>query len=46
MKLQMKHREGYKVQRIYDSAKTPFHRLLDEAVLTRKKRQLLEKIFN
>ncbi len=46
MKLQMKHREGYKVQRSYDSAKTPFHRLLDEAVLTQKKRELLEKIFN
>ena len=46
MKLQMKHREGYKVQRTYDSAKTPFHRLLDEAVLTQKKRELLEKIFN
>lgn len=46
MKLQMKHREGYKVQRIYDSAKTPFHRQLGEAVLTQKKRQQLEKIFS
>jgi len=45
MRLQIKHREGYKVHRIYDTAKTPYHRLLDEDILAQINRQRLEKIF-
>lgn len=45
MKLQLKHREGARVQRIYDTAKTPLHRLLAEEILSLRKRSHLVKIF-
>lgn len=46
MKLQVKHREGARVQRIYDTAKTPFNRLLqNEVILSQDKRVHLTKIF-
>ena len=46
MKLQVKHREGARVQRIYDTAKTPFNRLLqNEVILSLEKRAHLTKIF-
>lgn len=45
MKLRVKHREGAKVQRTYEQAKTPFHRLLDEDILAPKKQNYLKNIF-
>lgn len=45
MKLQLKHREGARVHRIYDAAKTPAHRLLAEGILSLEKRSHLVKIF-
>ena len=45
MRLQIKHREGYKVHRVYDTAKTPYHRLIDEDVLSQVSRKRLENIF-
>ena len=45
MKLRVKHREGAKVQRIYDLATTPFHRLLAEDVLGENKQHYLRTVF-
>lgn len=45
MKLRIKHRDGAKVQRSYDPAKTPFHRLLGESVLSEGKRLYLSQVF-
>ena len=45
MKLRIKHRDGAKVQRTYDPAKTPFHRLLSENILDDKKQHYLEDVF-
>jgi len=45
MKLQVKHRDGCRVHRIYDTAKTPYHRLIDEDVLSQVSRKRLENIF-
>lgn len=45
MKLHIKHREGAKVQRIYDPAKTPFHRLLAKDVLNEEKQNYLKNVF-
>ena len=45
MKLRIKHRDGAKVQRVYDPAKTPFHRLLTEDVLSAEKQQYLSHVF-
>ena len=44
MKLRIKHRDGAKVQRTYDPAKTPFHRLLSENILADKKQDYLEHV--
>lgn len=45
MKLIVKSRKGARIQRIYDTAKTPFHRLLEEGILSSEKRANLVKIF-
>ena len=45
MNLRIKHRDGAKVHRFYDPAKTPFHRLLTEDVLSAEKRQYLSHVF-
>ena len=45
MKLHIKHRDGAKVQRTYDPAKTPFHRLMAKDVLNEENRKYLENVF-
>ena len=45
MKLRIKHRNGAKVQRTYDPAKTPFHRLLSERILADNKQCYLENVY-
>lgn len=45
MKLRSKHREAARTHRIYDEAKTPFHRLLNENILSLKNRSNLVRIF-
>jgi hypothetical protein len=42
MKLKEKTREGGKVHRVYDEAKTPYQRVLASGVLNRKQREQLE----
>ena len=39
MKLVVKTRHGAKVQEVYDTARTPYHRLLEAGVLTGAKRR-------
>ncbi|NQT61841.1 MAG: transposase family protein [Candidatus Marinimicrobia bacterium] len=46
MKLRIKHRDGAKVRRTYDPAKTPFHRLLSENILSGKKQKYLENVYD
>jgi site-specific recombinase XerD len=41
MKMLSKHREGEKVRRVYDTAKTPLHRLVLSGVLPAERQQLL-----
>lgn len=45
MKLKTKSRDGAKVQRIYDAARTPVNRLLERKILSDEKQTNLEKIF-
>lgn len=45
MKLQKKSRDGARVHRIYDTARTPVHRLLGQKILSKEKRTNLMKIF-
>ncbi len=45
MKLVAKSREGAKVRKIYDTARTPYQRLLESGVLTEAKRQQLAAIY-
>lgn len=46
MKLVSKTRHGAKVHKVYDTAKTPYHRLIESGVLTESKRQELAAIYN
>jgi len=46
MKLLDKTRNGAKVHKVYDTARTPYQRLLDSGVLTEAKRQELAVIYN
>ena len=46
MKLLDKTRNGAKVHKVYDTAQTPYQRLLDSGVLTEAKRQELAVIYN
>ena len=46
MKLISKTRHGAKVHKIYDSAKTPYQRLLDSGILSESKQQELVSIYN
>ena len=43
MKLQHKSRNGAKVHKVYDTAKTPYERLLEWDVLTAEQRQALDR---
>jgi len=45
VKLLLKHRDGAKVQRSYDPAKTPFHRLRAENILAQEKRSYLKNVY-
>lgn len=45
LKLMGKSRHGAKVHKVYDTAKTPYHRLLESGVLTEEKKQELEAIY-
>ena len=46
MKLVSKTRNGAKVRKVYDTAKTPYQRLLDAGVLSESKRKELFAIYN
>ena len=43
MQLQEKHRQGARVRKVYDRARTPYQRLLERDVLTGEKRSQLEQ---
>jgi hypothetical protein len=45
MKLQSKRREGAKVRKVYDKARTPYHRLLDSGVLTEEDQEQLAAVY-
>jgi hypothetical protein len=44
MKLLAKHREGEKVRRVYDAAKTPLHRLLLSGIVSPERQQQLREL--
>jgi len=46
MKLQHKSRHGARVHKVYDTAKTPYQRLLGRGVLTDQQRQALERQYH
>jgi len=46
MKLVTKTRQGAKVHKLYDTARTPYWRLLEASVLTEAKRQQLAAIYH
>ena len=46
VKLQVKHRDGSKVQRIYDSAQTQYQRLLGSKALTEDVRKRLSRVYS
>jgi len=46
MKLVAKTRHGAKVHKVYDTAQTPYRRLLESGVLTEAKRQELAATYN
>jgi len=46
MKLVKKTRQGAKVRKVYDTARTPYHRLLKAGVLTQTKQQELAAIYH
>ncbi len=46
MKLQHKTRHGAKVHKVYDTARTPYQRLLTSGVLTPQKREDLAQLYN
>ena len=45
MKLQHKSRNGAKVHKVYDKARTPYERLKERDVLTAEQRQALDRIY-
>lgn len=45
MKLKSKQRVGSKVKKKYDTAKTPYQRVLNSGILEEKKKQELEKLY-
>ena len=45
MKLKHKTRQGARVHKLYDDARTPYRRLLESAVLTPERRQNLDKLY-
>jgi hypothetical protein len=45
VKLQIKHRDGSKVQRTYDTAKTPYQRLLNSNILQEDVREHLSRVY-
>ncbi len=46
MKLVAKTRHGAKVHKVYDTARTPYQRLLDSGILTEAKRQELAATYH
>ena len=46
MKLVKKTREGAKVRKVYDTAQTPYRRLLKAGVLTQTKQQELAAVYH
>ena len=46
MKLVTKTRNGAKVHKVYDTAQTPYHRLLKSGVLTEDKKHELASIYS
>jgi len=46
MKLVSKTRQGARVHKVYDAAKTPYQRLLESAMLTEAKRAQLAAIYH
>lgn len=45
MKLMHKHRNGAKVHKVYDSAKTPYQRVVDSSVLSAEQYRELEQLY-
>jgi len=45
MKLRVKHREGARVRRTYETAQTPFQRLLGSGVLNQSTRERLQSVY-
>ena len=45
MKLKHKTRQGAKVRKVYDEARTPYHRLLESGVLTPDAKQALDRLY-
>ena len=45
MKLKHKTRQGAKVHKVYDEARTPYRRLLESAVVTPERRQTLDRLY-
>ena len=46
MKLKHKSREGAKVRKVYDEARTPYQRLLESGALSAEERERLEKLYH
>lgn len=46
MKLQHKTRHGAKVHKVYDTARTPYQRLLDWDILTLEEREALDRLYH
>jgi len=46
MKLQHKTRQGAKVHKVYDTARTPYQRLLDTGVLATEGEEALERLYH
>ena len=45
MKLLYKRRQGAKVHKVYDTARTPYQRLLDSGILAPEQKEALEKLY-